>query len=134
LTVLSFLSAAQQKATVVGTVTDRITEEPVELVTVFVQGTQNVAETDDRGRFRILVDPENVFTLVFTRFGYLLYSQDFPALSPGAVRQLDVSLVPSDSDLEVIVTERHLEEAGMVREDIETLQLLPTTTGKLEGV
>jgi hypothetical protein len=125
---------AQQKATITGTVTDRISEEPVELVTIYVQGTQNVTETDEKGRYRIQVDAEKDFQLNFSRISYKPYSQAFGALSPGAVREFDLALVSVNSDLEVIITERQIEEAGMVREDIRELKLLPTTTGNLESV
>lgn len=127
-------ASAQQKATILGTITDRNNDEAVELVTVFVQGTQNVTETDERGRYRIQVDPEKEFVLNFTRIGYNTFSQSFGALSPGGVREFDVAMVPSGSDLEVIITERQIEEAGMVREDALELKLLPTTTGNLESV
>jgi len=136
--VLTLLAAAtvfaQQKATISGTITDRITDQPVELVTVYVQGTQNVAESDETGRYRILVDAENDFILNFSRIGYKPFSQAFTPLSPGAVREFNLALVSLDSDLEVIITERQIEEAGMVREDIRELKLLPTTTGNLESV
>lgn len=125
---------AQQKATIYGAVADRVTDQAVELVTVYVGETQNVAETDERGRYRILVDPEKDFVLHFTRIGYKAFAQEFSALSPGAVVQFNLALVSIDSDLEVIITERQLEEAGMVRENVENLKLLPTTTGNLESV
>ncbi|HLF64906.1 MAG TPA: carboxypeptidase-like regulatory domain-containing protein [Saprospiraceae bacterium] len=127
-------TSAQQKATILGTITDRNTDEPIEFLTVFVQGTQNATETDEHGKYRIQVDPEKEFILNFTRVGFKPYSQAFVALSPGAVRELDVALVPIDSDLEIIITERQIEEAGMVREDVQELKLLPTTTGNLESV
>ncbi len=126
--------SAQQKATILGTITDRNTDEPLEFLTVFVEGTQYATESDERGRYRIQVDPEKEFLLNFTRVGYKPHSQNFTALSPGAVRELNVALVPLDSDLEIIITERQIEEAGMVREDVLELKLLPTTTGNLESV
>ena len=49
-------------------------------------------------------------------------------------RQIDVSLAPLDSDIEVVVRESKIEDAGMVREDVTQLKLLPTTTGNFESV
>ena len=125
---------AQENVTIRGTITDRRSDSGVELVTVFVDGTQNVSESDLSGKYRILVQPNTPFVLNFTRIGFQPFQQSFPALSPGAVRQLDVAMVPTDSDLEVIITERQIEEAGMIREDVANLKLLPTTTGNLESV
>lgn len=134
LCLLPFGILAQQKATIVGTVSDRNSTQRIELVTVFVQGSQNVTETDERGRYRIQVEPERGFVLSFSRIGYNPFSQQFSALSPGAVREFDIAMVPTGMQLEVIITERQIEEAGMVREDIRDLKLLPTTTGNLESV
>ncbi|MDX1406738.1 MAG: carboxypeptidase-like regulatory domain-containing protein, partial [Saprospiraceae bacterium] len=125
---------AQEKALIRGIVTDRSNDAAIELVTVFVQGTQNVSETDVSGRYRIAVDPNQAFLLNFTRIGYQPVQQSFGALSPGAVRELNIAMVPSGSDLEVVITERQIEEAGMVREDVANMKLLPTTTGNLESV
>jgi len=124
---------AQEKATIRGTVTDRLFDEPVELVTIYVQGSQNVVESDIKGRYRILVEPNKEIILNFTRIGYQAVQHIFNGLSPGAVRELNLSLVPAGSDLEVIITDRQIEDAGILREDVEDLKLLPTTTGNLES-
>ena len=39
-----------------------------------------------------------------------------------------------DSDLEVIVRKSKIEDAGLIREDVTELKLIPTTTGNLESV
>ena len=134
LTLLCLLAHGQEKATIRGTVTDRTSDEPIELVTIYVQGTQNVVETDVSGRYRIQVQPNVEFTLNFTRIGFEPAQYEFNALSPSAVRELNIALVLAGSGLEVIVTDRQIEDAGTVREDVENLKLLPTTTGNLESV
>jgi len=56
-------------------------------------------------------------------------------LPPGARFALDVKLAPTESNLEVVVSERRLDDAGLVREkNIEALKLLPSSTGNLESV
>jgi carboxypeptidase-like protein len=127
-------AAAQEKVTIRGTISDRLLAGPIELVTIYVQGSQNVVESDHKGRYRILVEPNKEFVLNFTRIGYQAVQHEFAALSPGAVRELNLSLVPTGSDLEVIITDRQIEDAGILREDVEDLKLLPTTTGNLESV
>ena len=138
ITILSTLCVltvtAQEKVTIRGTVTERLFDEPVELVTIYVQGSQNVVESDAKGKYRILVEPNKEFILNFTRIGYQAVQHNFNGLSPGAVRELNLSLVPSGSDLEVIITDRQIEDAGILREDTENMKLLPTTTGNLESV
>lgn len=44
-------------------------------------------------------------------------------------------MAPNESNLEVIISERRLDDAGMVREkNMEALKLLPSSTGNLESV
>ncbi|RLD17578.1 MAG: TonB-dependent receptor, partial [Bacteroidetes bacterium] len=133
-TICILTANAQEKATIRGTVTERLFGEPVELVTIYVQGSQNVVESDSKGKYRILVESNNEIILNFTRIGYQAVQHTFNGLSPGAVRELNVSLVPAGSDLEVIITDRQIEDAGILREDVEDMKLLPTTTGNLESV
>ena len=128
------LISAQEKAVIRGTVTDRSDGSGIELVTIFVQGTQNVAESDQAGRYRIAIEPNQPCTLNFTRIGYEPVQRYFGALSPGAVRELNLAMVPTGSDLEVVITERQIEEAGIIREDVSNMRRLPTATGNLESV
>ena len=130
---ISLVALSQEKATIRGTITDRGTGESVDLVSVFVRGTQIFTESDESGRYRLQVDANTDFELVFSRIGYTQFQQPFTALSPGAVRELNVALVPANSGLEVIITDRQIEEEGEIREDVEALRLLPTTTGNLES-
>ncbi|MCB0526700.1 MAG: TonB-dependent receptor plug domain-containing protein, partial [Saprospiraceae bacterium] len=53
----------------------------------------------------------------------------------GARFALDIALAPNQSNMEVIISERRLDETGMVKEkNMAELKLLPTTTGNLESV
>ncbi|MEL7020460.1 MAG: carboxypeptidase-like regulatory domain-containing protein, partial [Bacteroidota bacterium] len=123
-----------QTATVYGSVTDAANRKGVELVTVFVKETNTVAETNRRGRFEIDVPSGQVFNLLFTRVGYSEITREIQALDEGERLQISITLDNLSSDLEVIVQERKIEDAGAVREDVEELKLLPTTTGNLESV
>ena len=133
LIILGHALFAQETATIRGVILDRMSGEPIELVSVFVRGTQNVVETGLDGRYRLQVEANRELEIVFSRIGYQQASQVLVPLSPGAVRELNVELALVDSDLEVIVTERQIEEEGEIREDVEALKLLPTTTGNLES-
>lgn len=124
---------AQETATIRGTVIDRVSGEPIELVSVFVRGSQNITETDQSGRYRLQIEANVEFELVFSRIGYQQIQHQFDALSPGAVRELNAEMVLTGSDMEVIVTDRQIEEEGEIREDVEALKMLPTTTGNLES-
>ena len=128
------LSAQNERATVTGIVKDAISNQAVDLATVYVKGSNTAVETAENGRYSIVVPAGEVFTLVFTRIGYQEASTELGPLPARSNQQIDVDLAPAESDIEVIVRESKIEEGGMVREDVEQLKLLPTTTGNLESV
>lgn len=123
-----------QTATVIGNVTDMVTEAPIELVTIYVDGTSRAVESDEAGYFQISVTVGESNELVFSRIGYKLTRFEVEALQEGETVRLNVQLVPMNSGLEVVVTESRVENLGMVKEEVEELKLLPTTTGNLESV
>ncbi len=127
--------SAQNTATVLGRITDASNEQPVELVTVFVKGGNTGVTTDENGRFAIQVPANQRLTLGFRRVAYKESTADVLPLAPGARFVLDVALAPTESNLEVVIQERRLDDGGMVKEkNLENLRLLPSTTGNLESV
>jgi len=132
----SFLTSQAQTrdATVFGNIKDAVSNESVDLVTVYVEGTNIAVESNQAGLYRIKVPTGQAITIVFSRLGYKVASTDVPSMLSGEGRQIDISLAPEESDLEVVVTESKIEEAGIVREEVTELKLLPSTTGNLESV
>lgn len=125
----------QSTATVFGRITDAATEAPVELATVFVKDGNTSVSSDERGNYAIQVPAGQRLTLGLRRVGYQDATADVLPLSPGARFALDIALAPRQSNLEVVIRERRLDDAGMVRErNLEELKLLPSTTGNLESV
>ncbi|GJM34020.1 MAG: TonB-dependent receptor [Saprospiraceae bacterium] len=121
------------KAVVTGLILDIESKAPVELVTIYIEGTNTAVESAANGRYRIEVPANQEVTIAFTRIGYKETSTKLSAMPAQSTRQVDVSLAPVDSDIEVVVRESKIEDAGMVREDVSQLKLLPTTTGNLES-
>jgi len=126
--------AQNEKATVTGMVEDAISELPIELVTVYIDGSNIAVETAENGRYNIIIPANEKVELVFTRIGYQEGRAEVGPLPARSGQQVDVSLAPTESEIEVVVRESKIEEGGMVREDVEQLKLLPTTTGNLESV
>ena len=122
------------RATITGIVTDADSEAPIELVLVYVQGTNRAAETSPNGRYSLSVPAEQKFTLAFSRVGYREALVEVAAMPARSARQIDVALAPLESGLEVIVRESKIQDYGMIREGVEQLKLLPTTTGNLESL
>lgn len=121
-------------AFVTGVVTDALSEQPIDLVTVYIEGTTTATESSPNGRYSIPVPAETEVVIVFTRIGFKETKVTVEAMPAGSARQLDVALPPGQSDLEVVVRESKVEEGGMIREDITQLKVLPSTTGNLESV
>jgi hypothetical protein len=126
--------AAYSQVTIFGTVTDGLSGKPVELVNVYVEGSNNVVETKRDGTYELSVEPGVPIVLVFNRIGYKDIRTELEGMPNGARREINVELASIDSGVEVIVTDSRIEDAGMIREDMDDLKLLPTTTGNLESV
>ncbi len=129
--VFTFLQG--QNATVLGYVNDATTDQPVDLATIFIEGTNRAVESDETGYFQINIPANSRINLVFSRLGYKNYTLEVPALSDGESIRFTIELAPSNSDLEVVVTETRVQNAGMIKEDVEELKLLPSTTGNIES-
>jgi len=125
---------AQDRPQITGLVTDALTEQPVELVTIYVDGSTNAVETADNGRYSINLPADEAVVLVFTRIGYKESRVEVEPMPAGTRRQIDVLLAPRESDLEVVIRASKLQEAGMIREDVEALKLIPTTSGNFESL
>jgi hypothetical protein len=126
---------AQPTALVYGRITDASNEQAVELVTVFIKGGGTSVTSDENGNYAIQVPAGQRLTLGFRRVAYKESTADVLPLAAGARFALDLSLAPAESNLEVVIRERRLDDGGMVREkNLQDLRLLPSTTGNLESV
>ena len=122
------------QASVSGRVTDAVSGAPVELATIYVEGEAQAVESAANGRYRIMVPAGQTFTLRFSRLGFQGVSAELGPLPARSNQQVDVSLVPNNSGLEVIVRESKIEEGGMVTETVEELKILPSASGNFESV
>lgn len=131
-----FLLFGQTRATITGRVTDAFSEEPIELVTIFLEDSTETffTETARNGRYRIDIPANQPLRIGFSRIGYKESFVDVAPMPGGSLRQLDLILAPQESDLEVEVRASKLLNDGAIREDVEQLKVLPTTTGNLESL
>lgn len=128
------IQAQDTKALLSGKVTDALSGQPVELVTIFVKNTTTATESNQDGFYQLAVPAGERFVLVFRRLGYKEANVDVEPLPEGSQRQIDVGLSPSDAEVEVVVRESRINQGGMIREDVSPMKLLPSTTGNLESV
>ena len=131
---LSAIAQEDNLARITGTVKDGSNNEMVELVTIYVRGTQINTATAENGRYSLDVPANRDLELVFSRVGYKESVVNVKAMPPRSAKQIDLELAPLDSDIEVVIRESRLETAGMVREGVDQFKVLPTTTGNLESI
>ncbi len=125
--------ASAQETIVFGVVLDIDSNEPVELATVHVMGTNNSVETDFSGSFRIAITPNQPQTLVCNRLGYGESIYEIPVMQIGAKRNVNFKLVNQEGP-EIVIRESRIEDIGMVREEVTELKYLPTASGNFESV
>lgn len=105
-----FLELAAQKTTVIGTVIDAKTQEPLMFVNLQFLGTDDGTSTDERGKF-VLETHKKTDTLLVSFVGYL--QQKIP-LKQGVVQKLNIELVPSEEQLEEVLIEAGIDPAMFV--------------------
>ena len=128
----SYLIDAQ--ATVFGRIIDIDTKDPIEFVTVYVKGSNNSVESDAYGEYRLSIKAGQSSTIVFSRIGYEETSFDLEALSNGVKRNVNLSMVPEMSDVDIIIRSSRIEDVGMVKEEVTEFKKLPTASGNFESI
>ncbi len=130
LLVQSFTGA--QQSFLRGVVLDSLTENPIDVVTVYIDEGGVNTETGPAGSFELMLSVQDFDTIHFSRLGY--HPKEIAKSDLGDWLNLRVLLAPSESDLGVTVTEERLEASEMIRESPADLILLPSATGNLESV
>lgn len=128
---IASLQLYSQSYSVEGIVTDSITGLPIELVSVYSEKYAKVAETDSKGRYNLQLSEKGRVLLKFSRLGYAEKSIEV-TLNQNKI-QLDIALQSLESDINVTVTESRLQRYEMVRENMDAIKLIPSTTGNLES-
>jgi len=128
------ISLSAQTATITGVISDGSSGQPIDLAAAFIRTENIISETDQSGKYTIEVPANQAFELGFSRIGFKETAVMIRPMKPGTTRQIDVKLVAFESGLEVVVTESRIEDAGIIRENMEQLKLIPSTTGNLESL
>lgn len=129
------LGLKAQTARVFGVVSDLNNKRPIEFTTVFVEGTTRATETNEKGFYSIEVPAGKNFTLVFSRIGYKATNYNIKFLAPDTQRQINVLLaIEQKDDFNIVITDSKIEDVGMIREEVEALKLIPSSTGNFESI
>jgi len=135
--ILSFLCSALvlvgQETIVFGTVSDFDSNRPIELANLYVQGSNDLVETDLNGVYRLKVEPNVEQVIVCNRLGFGESTFTVPPMRAGSKRNVNFKLVNIEGP-EVIIRESRIEDIGMVKEEVTELKFLPTASGNFESV
>ena len=126
--------SGQQQVTIYGVITDQQDDQPVELVSVIAPQFSLVTNSSVDGKYELIIPSGQSVTIQFRRTAYKPYDYELSPQIAGARIELNVSLPPVASDMEVIVRAQKVDDAGMIRENLEAMKLIPSTTGNLESI
>jgi hypothetical protein len=134
---LLFLSTLMlaQKAKVFGVVSDLNNKQAIEFATVYIEGSTQAVETNAKGFYELEVPAEREFKLVISRIGYQATSYNIRSIPRNTQRQINVLLaIEQKDDFNIVITESKIEDVGMIREEVESLKLIPSSTGNFESI
>ncbi len=127
------LLLAQDTGRLSGRVLDSI-GNPVELANVALLGTQVGTMTNSDGSYELRVPAGHSYTVVVSCVGYLT-RQYAVRLAPGGSRNQEITLQRDIRNIkEVSVSARQERASTFHRIDVEELNYMPTTTGKVEAI
>jgi hypothetical protein len=129
----SLASNGQGNALIIGKVTDG-KGKPLELVNVAVMGTSIGATSSGDGDYQLRIPSDTLLIIDFSFVGY--ESQQFQINLPGgAIRELDVSLEFTSTDLETVeIKDQQVRYTTYIRLDPKEAKLVPSITGGIEAL
>ncbi|MFZ1704003.1 MAG: TonB-dependent receptor [Saprospiraceae bacterium] len=133
-TFISISFALAQEATLFGIIRDIDSNQGIDYVTVNLDGTSVVDESDLSGQYSIKIPANTKVKIIFSRIGYSDFILELNSISAGMNRNINVKMVPKALDLEITVKAGKIDDVGNVREEVTELKLLPNASGNFESV
>ncbi len=129
-----FVYAQKKTAFVSGTVVDE-NENPLSRVSVIILGQSQGLATNDSGYFKLKVEAEKAFALIFSYAGRKTEKINF-LLSEGEEEKVTVRLERGEKTLqEVVITDqRDRRETGLIRPNPKTIINLPSAVTGVESL
>ncbi len=127
--------SSAQSGKIFGVVTDLNTKVPVDYATIYIEGSTYSTESDEKGFYLFEVPAEQEFSLVVSRLGYQKATYYVKKIKTGEQHQINILLAPDEKDnFQILIRESKIEDVGMVREDVATLRLIPSSSGNFESI
>jgi hypothetical protein len=130
----TYLLATGQEIEIFGQVTNLESNQPIDFVTIYVQGGNYATESNAEGLYRLKAPANEDLFIVFSRIGYAEAKIFIEKTPQGVTRNVNAKMAPKESELNVTITESRIEDLGIIREEVEDLIYLPTASGNFESV
>jgi len=128
-------NAMAQNGKLFGVISDLNTKLPVDYATIYIEGTTYSTESDEKGFYIFEVPAGMEFSLVVSRLGYQKTTYFVKNIKTGEQHQINILLAPDEKDnFQILIRESKIEDVGMVREDVATLRLIPSSSGNFESI
>ncbi len=82
---------------IIGRVTDKMSDEPLENVVVRLEGTEIMVDTDEDGEFYLDEVPKGVYTVSFSKMGYVVGTQHNVEVGTSEMIDLRIELLEDNS-------------------------------------
>lgn len=134
LSLLPLFIFGQATVTINGIVRDVSTGEKLTNVVLYLKGSTKAVESGSSGQYQIQFLSTKDTTLIAQRVGFKNVEVDLPYYATATSLVVDIEMVPSVSDLEVIIKSRVSDQPGMIVEDLSEIKLLPSISGNIEDI
>jgi Carboxypeptidase regulatory-like domain len=84
----------------IGRITDKMTDEPLEDVVVRLEGTEIMVDTDEEGEFYLDEIPSGVYTVSFSKRGYVVGTQHNVEVGTSEMVDLSVELLSEEGTVD----------------------------------
>ena len=125
---------AQNTAKVSGQVMDLESRLPVDYAIIYIKGSNISVESDSLGKYSLEVPAGKSFILAVSRVGYKPAALSVLPMAAGTASKIDFDITILASGLEVVIRESVIGNNGMIRENLDHLKLIPSTTGNFESI
>jgi hypothetical protein len=120
-------TSAQEKAMIYGKISDTASV-PMELVSIAIVGTNQVATSDQKGNYELAIPPNVEVTVAFSYVGYRKIDHKI-TLSPGQRKQMNQIMVSTTANIPIFNVYAKDERAVITRIDIKQAEFIPSTSG-----
>jgi len=122
----------QDTISIHGFVKDAISNEPIENVSVYIDSTNVYSETNEQGYYKLILPKHKQGTsIIASRVDYQAKSKIIPE---GTNHSINFLLSIVSHNLEIVVSEKNIEQTGVTRENIQELIRLPNNSNNLESL